>query len=397
MKNSVNEKSYTITVIGGGLTGHLMVSLLLKSNSIDPSKICWINLNKKKTKDTRVSFLNINNFFLLKCIFGYDLNNINFLYIKKIQVHNENEKLPLSLEDKNNHGIIIENDTLKKTFKISKTNLNKFSSKVIKTKNDQYYRYLYLENGTKIKTSLVISADGNSSSLRDFAKIKYISQNLNHTIITGYLYSKKYNNKVAKQVFLNDSFIGLLPISKNNNLVNFVWSLDNKVLDNNKSNFNYHCEIIKRLNSFFSKYNIDFEHRNIKTTSYNKLQIYSSKVKFVNNPYSDKLALIGDAAHTIHPLAGQGFNLSIEDCFDLLKCINKASSYGKDLGDISILKEYSNLRKKRKNIITLITTSIFYLFKKRSKTLNNIMNLVSQNLNKSSSKKIFSIIARGYF
>ena len=36
MKNSVNEKSYTITVIGGGLTGHLMVSLLLKSNSIDP-------------------------------------------------------------------------------------------------------------------------------------------------------------------------------------------------------------------------------------------------------------------------------------------------------------------------------------------------------------------------
>jgi len=117
----------------------------------------------------------------------------------------------------------------------------------------------------------------------------------------------------------------------------------------------------------------------------------------VNNPYSDKLALIGDAAHTIHPLAGQGFNLSIEDCFDLLKCINKANSYGKDLGDISILKEYSNLRKKRKNIITLITTSIFYLFKKRSKTLNNIMNLVSQNLNKSSSKKIFSIIARGYF
>ena len=116
----------------------------------------------------------------------------------------------------------------------------------------------------------------------------------------------------------------------------------------------------------------------------------------MNNPFSEKIALIGDAAHTIHPLAGQGFNLSIEDCFDLLKCIDKACSYGKDLGDISILYEYGKLRMKRKNFITLITTSIFYLFKKRTKKINNIINLVSQNLNKISSKKIFSILARGY-
>ena len=52
--------------------------------------------------------------------------------------------------------------------------------------------------------------------------------------------------------------------------------------------------------------------------------------------------------HTIHPLAGQGFNLSIEDCFDLLKCINKASAYGKDLGDVSILKSIITLEKKKK-------------------------------------------------
>ncbi len=396
MKRTVNEKFYNITVIGGGLTGQLMVSLLLKSNLIDPNKLCWINLDKKKISDTRVSFLNINNFSQLKCNFKYNFENITFSNINKIQVHNENEKSPLSLEDKNGHGIIIENNKLKKTFKISKKNLHVFSSKVIKTKNNPYHRYLYLENGTKIKTSIVISADGNSSSLRDLAKVKYISKNLDHTIISGYLYSKKYDNKIAKQVFLNDSFIGLLPISENNNLVNFVWSLDNKVLKDNKSNFNHHSEIIRRLNPFFSKYNINFEYPKTKITNYEKLQIYPSNIKFVNNPYADRLALIGDAAHTIHPLAGQGFNLSIEDCLDLLKCLNKASIYGKDLGDISILKEYSNLRKKRKTFITLVTTSIFYLFKKKTKTLNNIMNLVSQNLNKKSSKKIFSTLARGY-
>ena len=395
MKSSANDKFYNITVIGGGLTGKLMISLLLKRNNIDSKKLCWINLNKKKFIDTRVSFLNIKNFFKLKHKFKYHFNDSDFLNIKKIQIHNENEKLPLSLEDQKGHGVIIKNDTLKKTFKVSKKNLNIFKSKVIKTENDQYHRYLYLEDGTKIKTSLVISADGNTSASRDFAKIKYDSQILDHTIISGYLYSKKLTT-VARQVFLNDSFIGLLPISKNNDLVNFVWSLDNKILKNKKSNFNYHDEIITRLNSFFSKYDINFEYRNLNTTNYDKLQIYSSIVKFVNNPFSERLVLIGDAAHTIHPLAGQGFNLSIEDCFDLLKCINKASSYGKDFGDISILKEYAKLRKKRKNFITLITTSIFYLFKKRSKTLNKVINLVSENLNKRSAKKIFTILARGY-
>ena len=188
MQNLVKEKFYTITVIGGGLTGELMVSLLLKSNLINPKKLCWINLNKKKSKDARVSFLNTNNFFQLKNGFKYHFNKSDFLNIEKIQIHNENEKLPLSLEDKHSHGIIIKNDTLKKVFNVSKKSIKIFTSKVIQTKHDQYHRHLYLENGTKIKTSLVLSADGNSSTLRDLAKIKYVSKNLNHTIISGYLY-----------------------------------------------------------------------------------------------------------------------------------------------------------------------------------------------------------------
>lgn len=396
MKNLVDEKFYTITVVGGGLTGQLMISLLLKSNLINPKELCWINLNKGQFIDTRVSFLNTNNFFQLKYNFKYHFDDNDFLNIKKIEIHNENEKSPLSLENKQNHGVIIKNDNLKKILKIPKNSLKIFNSKVVNTNHDLYSRYLYLEDGTKIKTSLVLSADGNSSNLRELAKVKYIYKDLNHTIISGYLYSKNFNNLVAKQIFLNDSFIGLLPISKKINLINFVWSLDNKVLKDKKTSFNYHYELVKRLNPFFSKYDINFEIPKENLSNYDKIQIYPSNVKFLNKPFSERLALIGDAAHTIHPLAGQGFNLSIEDCFDLLKCIEKAKSYGKDLGNISVLKEYNNLRQKRKNFITLVTTLIFYLFKKKTKNLNNIINLITQNLNKTSSKKILTILARGY-
>ena len=86
MQNLVKEKFYTITVVGGGLTGELMVSLLLKSDLINPHELCWINLNKKKSIDTRVSFLNTNNFFQLKHDFKYHFNKSDFLNIEKIQM-----------------------------------------------------------------------------------------------------------------------------------------------------------------------------------------------------------------------------------------------------------------------------------------------------------------------
>ena len=54
MKNLAHDKFYPLTVIGGGLTGQLMVSLLLKSNFIDSNKLCWINLDKKKIETSLI-------------------------------------------------------------------------------------------------------------------------------------------------------------------------------------------------------------------------------------------------------------------------------------------------------------------------------------------------------
>ena len=161
-----------------------------------------------------------------------------------------NEKNPLNLEDKNSHGIIIRNDILKENLNFPENDLVIYKSKVASTNCDQLHRYLILEDGKKVKTSLVLSADGNSSLLRKLSNINYINHALNHTIISGYLNCKNFDMFSAKQIFLKDSFIGLLPYSKN--MINFVWSLDNKILNKN-SNFKYYNELIKRLNYFFSK------------------------------------------------------------------------------------------------------------------------------------------------
>ena len=327
MKRKENNTQYDVTVIGGGLTGRLMISILINSGFFKKNKLCWINTEKDIGKDKRVSFINYKNFFKLKNHHGIKFLTNDYIKINKIEIHNENETKHLSLDDKSGHGVIIRNDIFKNNLIVSKDALTIFKSKVISTQNDKFNRSLILENGMKVKTSLVLSADGNYSPLRDLSNIKFINYNLDHTIISGYLKVKNFNINTAKQIFLKDSFIGVLPFSKN--AINFVWSLDNQVL-NKKVNFEYYDEIIKRLNNFFYKYDVNFERPLSKDE---KLQIYPINIKYVQNPFKERLILIGDAAHSIHPLAGQGFNLSIEDCFNVIKCIRKAKNVGKDYGD----------------------------------------------------------------
>ena len=337
-----------------------------------------------------MSFINYNNFLKLKKDNECNLYKKNYVKISKIEIHNINDKKPLNIEDINSHGIIIRNDILKENLNFPKNDLVIYKSRVTSTNCDELHRYLILEDGRKIKTSLVLSADGNSSPLRKLSNINYINHSLDHTIISGYLNCKNFDIFTAKQIFMKDSFIGVLPYSKN--MINFVWSLDNKILNKNPD-FKYYDEIIKRLDIFFSKENINFD---IPKAKNNKLQIYPITIKYVQNPFQKRIALIGDAAHSIHPLAGQGLNLSIEDCFDILKCLQNAKLIGKDFGEISVLNEYTNLRKYRIKFITLVTTSLFYIFKKKKSYLNKLINFSFEKIDKTSFKNIFKILARGY-
>ena len=118
LKNEL-KKNYDITIVGGGLTGKLMVAMLTNCNLFDENKLCWINTDNKNFKDLRVSFINYNNFLKLKKSIRLDISSKDYSVIDKIELHNANEKYPLRLNDFNNHGIIIKNDILKKNINFS--------------------------------------------------------------------------------------------------------------------------------------------------------------------------------------------------------------------------------------------------------------------------------------
>ena len=80
----------------------------------------------------------------------------------------------------------------------------------------------------------------------------------------------------------------------------------------------------------------------------------------------------------------------------MLKCLKVAKCFGKDFGINSILKSHNNMRKTRKNFMTLSTTLIFYVFSKRNNYLNNFINFGIEKIDKSSFKDIFRFLAKGY-
>ena len=192
MEKFKNKKQYDVAVVGGGLTGKLMISILIKSGIFDKNKLCWINTEKAISEDKRVSFINYKNFFKLKNDYGIKFFNNNFLKINKVEIHNLDETIPLSIEDKIAHGVIIRNDIFKNNLVIQNDYLTIHKSKVVYTNHDAFHRYLILEDGRRINTSLVLSADGNSSPLRQLSNIKYINYDLDHTIISGFLKTKNF-------------------------------------------------------------------------------------------------------------------------------------------------------------------------------------------------------------
>ena len=150
------------------------------------------------------------------------------------------------------------------------------------------------------------------------------------------------------------------------------------------------------LNNQFKNTNTKFH--KIKSKKINNsinLNVYPIDIKYVPKPFNKRIVLLGDAAHSIHPLAGQGFNLSIEDCVVMVSNLLEARTVGKDLGDKSIILDYIKKRKIRKDFITFSTTSLYFIFKNNYPLLNKFINYGIEKLEKTHFKNLFKFLARG--
>jgi 2-octaprenyl-6-methoxyphenol hydroxylase len=204
---------------------------------------------------------------------------------------------------------------------------------------------------TTIRASLVIAADGAKSSLRSDAGIETSGWNYWQSCVTATIKTEKPHQNVAYERFWYAGPIGVLPLADGRCQV--VWTVPHE-----------QAEALRDLPvSDFLK---ELEH--CTGGLLGKLELDSQRwlfpVKLMQSKQyiAPRLALIGDAAHCCHPVAGQGMNLGIRDAVALAEVLIAAHQAGEDIGSKSVLKRYAQWRKPENWVILAFTDFLDRVF-----------------------------------
>ena len=188
-------------------------------------------------------------------------------------------------------------------------------------------------NGEKYRFDLCIAADGRNSITRDTAGITTQSWPYDQTAFVSVIEHTLPHDNIAFEHFTTSGPIAFLPM--NGNKSSLVWSINNIAADDLDSLTNEEfCEVLQ---SRFGNYLGD-----LKIT--NRLWKYPLSAQYAKSYFATRLALAGDAAHSIHPVAGQGLNLGIRDCETLNQLIKDQINLGLDIGSKVMLEKYQKQR-----------------------------------------------------
>ena len=254
-----------------------------------------------------------------------------------------------------------------------------YKEEIIDIDNKGDFNKVTLSSGKVIKTNLIISSDGKNSKLAN--KIPKSDKDYFQTALTFLASAEKDMNMSAFQIFSDNGICAFMPTrKKGEDLVTVVWSISDDLIENGYEDFiEENLEKISR--KIGNSFQIRSKVQSFKLSSYNR----SSYIDF-------PVVLVGDSAHSIHPLAGQGINLGFEDANSLVKKIIKTSD-----SDTTNFKEslnaYSNERRLQNEIMLKTMDGFVALFNERNPYIRFLRNFGLNAFNQSKFLKSFFVKA----
>ena len=376
-----------ICIIGGSLTGLVTAISLSKLNCHIDLLAGSINQNLKSNRTIAISennyeFLNQQNIFKTKKKELWPCSKM------KLYTQNENKEISevfeINKENKNKKVFyMLENS------KIIKSMLNKIKNKKSITIKKNVMVSGILDSGllksVKFKNKetrynlVIVCAGSNSNLVKNIFKKNFIKYPYEEISITTIVSHKFYKNNTARQIFLDNEILALLPIS--NTKTSIVWSVKKNLYKKNE------LILKKKLNFYLKNY---LEKVKFKT----KIEYQDLNFSVPNKYFKNRVLLFGDALHAIHPLAGQGFNMTLRDLSSLEKTLGNKISLGLDIGSIDILSEFSDENKSKNFIFSTGINLVKNSFSFQNKSFKNLRNIVLKKLNKSDvAKNIFVNLA----
>ncbi|GAB2272886.1 Putative ubiquinone biosynthesis monooxygenase [Dionaea muscipula] len=396
---------YDVAIVGGGLVGMALACSLGNNPLTEKLRVAIIDrnpalnkgicINKDHPPDPRVSTITPTTISLLKDIGTWKYVEKNrHAFFSKMQVwdYTGGGYTRYNAKDVNSEalGCVVENKILLNSLLLRLQDMDFqrtiFSSRLASMSlcpaagscetgsvtaktalqaNGQVAK-LELDNGSDLFAKLVVGADGGKSLVRELAGFSTIGWNYTQNAVICTVEHEE-ENQCAWQRFLPGGPIALLPLG--DNYSNIVWSMG--PADSSDCKAMNDVDFVKAIN-----HALDYgygPHPSSNTMTRDILawlradliipmnecfevppkvtRLVSERLAFPlslmhSRSYATKrVVLVGDAAHTVHPLAGQGVNLGFQDAFVLSSVISEGIALGADIGEESLLKKYEADRK----------------------------------------------------
>jgi len=372
-----------VTISGGGIIGNY-ISSRLKKNNIE-SVIVEKSKNQNPSREN-IRTLTLNS-FSKKLLDDIGIK-VPFAPIKEISVFDGDGSGSIhfsskEINEENLSYVVFFND-LQQKLQDHDEHQTFFDNQIedIIQDNEKNYSEIKLSSKDIIKTKFVAGCDGRNSNVAKIAELNEKKSSYNQTAITFTASCETKDVYLAHQIFSDKGIFAIMPLPLNDkqSTHTIVWSVDNKnLLDGSIEDYvNDNIAYFEQKLSIFIK--IDSAILSFKLFSHH-----------FENYISGNVVLVGDAAHSIHPLAGQGINLGFADADAL--CEEIISSYEKSMhiDQVLTLKRYE-IRRKNMNLLMLKSMDFFVnLFGSKNLYVKLLRNFGLSGVNKTQFLKKFFI------
>ncbi len=347
-QSTKKSQSFDIVVVGGGLAG-LSLTALLASQNFTVACIDKADPKKALTEDfdgrtTAVSWASQK---ILKSANVWDKLEGNACPIKDIQILDGDS--PVLLEffshevDDRAFGWIIENRLIRaELYKAITKNKNAqfFAPESVKDFSiNEKSAIVHLDNDQNLEAQLIVGADGSHSFTREWMDIPVRGWAYNqHAVVCIATHENSHGN-IAVEHFRSEGPFAVLPMTDDmngNHRSSVVWTQHGRA---DKSALSYSEDIFNTaLNTRFP----DF-YGEVKLSS--KRFSYPLGLKHAYEYIKPRMVLVAEAAHAMHPIAGQGLNMSFRDIACLSSLLIEAKTKKQDLGSSALLESYQQKRR----------------------------------------------------
>lgn len=227
---------------------------------------------------------------------------------------------------------------------------------VVRLERTSYHSLVETSQGMLLRAPLCIASDGRSSTIREWANIPLIKWDYDQTAIVCNMAHTLPHNNQAFEHFLPSGPLAFIP--RPGNTSGLVWSIKKDKAP---------CLLSLSPEDFAQEVQALFGSSLGELTLTSERLSYPLSVCLPKRFIDTRLALLGDAAHTFHPVAGQGLNVGLRDVATLAELIIEATSLGLDLGSSHMLERYHKRRRTDVLSMTFLTDGLIRAFSTQSR------------------------------